>query len=561
MIDSFLYSDYRFNEMPAQFVFVRRFALWRRLVPAGPLCCGVILGQAGFHVFAHVLWALAAVAGAALICLLLTRGARFSLRAFFGSFAVVLCWGGVLGVFAASLAWPQREPSNVGGEGSYHAIVLEDPRYRKVGEMELRLALRAAKADTPDTSAMIALCRAIDLPWKNIHGAKAGESLRIFARVSALKIDVNPFSYEATLWRHGVTHSCKIRWATRPEPVARHYFSEAKAWLRGKLEATLGLCEEVGLFLSMSLGVRDVLSSRLEDAFKRTGLSHLLVFSGCQVTLLYGFLTLVLRAVFLRIPRLYQFMYIPGLVSVCAFGATIALVLLVGIEGSSLRAAVAILLFVVAMYLERSRMMLQSVCASLLLMSLIWPGCIFEPGVQLTYAALFGICLGKRSQLEKQTCPRWYEAMRVCCATWVLTSLVVLCWFSTFSCLGLPLNILIASLASLVSCTIGLPCLGLFALGIDPQAWGVQGVIWLLVQMAEMIKYCAGFHWAQIDLEDAGGKIIVAAGLSFILLLLCRRKVKEFDLAYGICRRSAGVFRTSSIKSATAFPAVTARPA
>jgi len=349
--------------------------------------------------------------------------------------------------------------------GPWLAVVTAPPERRQAGGVTLLVAVAPADAETADW--ISARCRGIDLPWRNLDGVREGDAFIFSGEVAPLTPGRNPFSRDGREWRNGIQARCSILHATRPMALPeRRRASHLREDLLERIRARRGDTETVGLTLAMSIGTRDVLSQPTEEAFRRTGLAHLLVVSGYQVMLVFAGLRLLLVRALWWVPRRWPELpiYLPAALG--AAGGAGAFIWLVGLEGSTVRAGLAALLTVTARVCERGRGFFHPILVSLLLLSQLWPGAWLEPGVHLTYAALLGLCLGA-AIFES---PRWASWLSACLTASLATSLVSLLWFRSFSLVGLALNPLAAPLMSLLTCNGGLAAILVFLLGLDREA-------------------------------------------------------------------------------------------
>lgn len=418
-----------------------------------------------------------------------------------------------------------RSPLTVASEETLLLSVVEEPRYRRKGEVQFVAEIVSSESQ-PHGGRLY--CRAVNLPWNNLFEPESGTLFYARVKTYALRRVTDPFSYDSYLARRGIQARCRVNFATKPILVQAGPVSRARSWVRQRIESVLGSGERAGLLLSMGLGIRDVLTDRTERAFKATGLAHLLVVSGYQVTLVFY----LLRRTFLflgvpicqRVPfNLRRFGGIP------AFTGSVAFVLLTGAEPAGVRALVALGAFVLGEITGRVRDFIQSLGVSLLLVSVIWPGAALEPGVQLTYAALLGIGIGLT--------PNGYSTLRgylrVCWYASLFTSIVTIAWFGYFSPIGLLLNPLLAPLAAFVSCKVGLAGLALHALDPELGAPVLQIAANLLESFRDGVLWASGLSWVVWKPEGVFKWALVA-----VLLGITGRALKESILGL---RRLRGV--------------------
>jgi competence protein ComEC len=170
-----------------------------------------------------------------------------------------------------------------------------------------------------------------------------------------------------------------------------------------------------------------------------------------------------------------------------ALGAAWGYVALVGWEPSAVRAAVAMTVYVMSDLLGNRRSLPRSILLSLLIVTIIWPGCFFEMGVQLTFAALCGIAVSA-------VVFRGYSAVtQAICTPLVVTTttmMVSLAWGYRSSLLGVALNPVVVPLVSLLGGPGAAAAVALTYTPVDPDG-ALLGVLadlllYILVSIAEL---------------------------------------------------------------------------
>lgn len=439
----------------------------RRRVPVLPLTLGVVTGQVlSWYLNAVSVGALLASLG--MLVLLLTRRWMGELVA-----------GVLLGLVSTSLMSNDRGTFVEASDVSFQGIVRDTPRRAKIGQVVFEV-----DAQIGGRSALVR-CRGVDLPWRNSAYLVAGANVWVRGSCAPVKKPLNPFSWEGWLWRRGVEAECKALFISRP--VSSSF--DLIAYIRESLhERSLELVDNergVSLLLSMALGYRDILSPSVEQAFSSLGLTHLLVVSGYQVSMVFGF---VMASAVMVVPRASVFRYWRE--GCTALGLMVAslYVMLIGVEMSAARALIAAAFVCSERVCESRSGFAQRWSVALLLMQLFWPYCVFDIGVILTFVALAGIGVGATIG-GKRKIMTW---IMVTCSVWVFTSVVVVAWSGSFSPLSVPLNLILAAPWSALNCTIGLVSLiaalaGLpgASLALDLVLFGNSAVSEVLIWLAQ----------------------------------------------------------------------------
>jgi len=431
--------------------FRRRLTRWRRSAPAVPLALAVAAGQA-------LEWMLQGWGAAVMLAVLgllcvACRGRGGALIS-----------GAIVGLVAAQVASARPPAIPAVDDATVIGVVDEAPRRPRVGEV-----LFSLRTGWGGDSVLIR-CRAVDLPWRNASQLEAGSLVVVRGRFTPVERAMNPFSWGGWLWRKGFSGECRALFVSKPSAHTTSFAVSLREYIKNSVKNAVGDSVGSGLFLSMSLGFHDLLSVQHERAFMALGLTHLLVVSGYQVSLMFGCMMLVASCIiqwFFRGSR-----YARILVGSAALAAASCYVYCIGLEMSAVRAWMAAACVAAQFLSDRRTSFWQRWGVALLLMQLVWPWCVFDIGVILTFAALAGIGIG--AQLGGGT--RIGALVAVNFVVWLTTSLVVVIWRGTFSPLGLLLNLLIAAPWSIANCTYGLLAFVLLVSGVP----GAQSLLELL---------------------------------------------------------------------------------
>ena len=135
----------------------------------------------------------------------------------------------------------------------------------------------------------------------------------------------------------------------------------------------------------MVLGIEGGISDEVNDAFQRTGTSHLIVISGSNIAFLSGALIAVLGGLMAR--RRAALLTAP---------LVILYVLLAGADPPALRAGVMGLLGLGAIFFGRQNTGYVSLCAAGLVMAALNPLVLWDIGFQLSFATSLGLILFSR---------------------------------------------------------------------------------------------------------------------------------------------------------------------
>lgn len=450
---------------------MRGFALLRSRAPALLLAIGVVIGEAAAWFFSDLLLMTAIVVGG-VGCFLAPTCLRILI--------VTLLLGMTVGIIAIQGFLPSPNAED--------AILLmqvrEDPRHPRVGEV-----LLIGSDLMADRSGLIR-CRAVDLPWRSASLLQKGDIAWVRARLRAVKRETNPFSWGSSLWRRGIGSECDMRYVSRPVTRVSNLSSLTRERFKEYVIQAGGDRRGIALFLSIGFGFRDLLSKHVEGAFTALGMTHLLVVSGFQVGLVFLWSSYVLRVIARYAvgcgARLWG--ALGGVV------ATAAYVYVIGSEVSVIRAFVAVIMVCLSGMRERSRSFLQRWATALVFVEILWPFSFFDPGVQLTFAALAGIGVGR--YLGRRSAFQEWGWIAVC--VWLYTTVVLLPRTGTVSLAALVINPLIAGGISILNCMGGIIAVCAHAVGLDSAGVLLSSVAWTNESLAAFIIVLAaapGLGW------------------------------------------------------------------
>jgi ComEC/Rec2-related protein len=430
--------------------------------------------------------------------------ARFAVRGFSW-----LTGGLIVGVGSALMALdsPQVGPA-LQGELTVFGTIEGTPRHPRPGEVTVELRTEA------ELGSSVVRCRAVDLPWRNAASLQPGDAVWVRGMFTAIGKPMNPFSWEGWLWRRGVRAECKARFISQPIYRAPEKLYQWRETVKNHVLATIGESQGTGLFLSMALGYHDLLSVPLEQAFTRLGLTHLLVVSGYQVSLTFGFILSCMAVILGWIG--YGNRWLRYAMTALAFASAALYVVFIGAEMSAVRALLAAACACAHLLSERETSFAQRWGVALLGMQLLWPWCAFDIGVVLTFAALFGIGLG--SELTSRT--KLATFIAVTCAVWLCTSLVIVVWQGTFSPLGLLLNLVVAVPWSILNGTVGLSALGLLLTGIPGFEYplrAVGAVNQVLSEIVLSLGELGSASWKIVGVARVVLAVVVAMMICFLV--------------------------------------------
>lgn len=228
----------------------------------------------------------------------------------------------------------------------------------------------------------------------NAYNAKNDNEFKLGRYVEASVVlnkplgDRNPggFDYAAYLFSKRITAYASVdsediflRGEIKKLPV-KAFGSSARSYINEALYNTLS-AEKAALMSAMLTGSKDSLDENIENAFRASGLMHLMAVSGTHIAfLLFPVLWLFRVLGFNR--RAAAIVSIPLIIVYCAIS---------GFTASVLRASIMAVIVLIGKMLDRKSELINSIAIAALLILTINPFMLFDAGFQLSVGAASGL--------------------------------------------------------------------------------------------------------------------------------------------------------------------------
>ena len=138
-------------------------------------------------------------------------------------------------------------------------------------------------------------------------------------------------------------------------------------------------------------GDRGAIAPEDEDAMRDAGLTHLLSISGLHVSAVIAAAYFIALRLLALIPWLALRMRVPVLAAGAGAAAGIGYTLLTGAEVPTIRSCIAAVLVMLALVLGREPLSMRMVAVGALLVLLVWPEAVINPGFQMSFASVIAI--------------------------------------------------------------------------------------------------------------------------------------------------------------------------
>lgn len=257
----------------------------------------------------------------------------------------------------------------------------------------------------------------INIPVENaVAGLAPGAVIALRARLVPPPPAAVPgaYDYSSVAWFSGISATGKALDPVKlvaPAPTGgpSEWLADARIALTAHIMTELPP-GQAGVAAALVTGDMGGVTQDDNDAFRRSGLAHLLSVSGLHLTAAVGatmFLALRLLALW---PRLA--LRAPLLLIAAGCGAVmgIAYTLLTGAEVPTVRSLIAALVVLAGVALGREAMTLRLVAAGALVCVLFWPESVAGPSFQLSFAAILSIVAFHELQWTRRTFEKREEA-------------------------------------------------------------------------------------------------------------------------------------------------------
>lgn len=367
---------------------------------------------------------------------------------------------------------------------------------------------------------------------------KVGELLRVTGQLEALDT-IDNAGYVAHLRRQGIEAQMRYPAITtlpgdRSTTIDRLLLT-VKSRARDIIERSVPE-PQAALLVGILLGDDSGMAADMVEAFRTTGMTHIIAISGFNIALLIALMDALSKPV------------MPRRTAALLIAVTIGLyAIMVGAAGSVVRAAVMGIVYLFSMrLLGRPTYVLASLLVAAALMTAVNPTVIMDVGFQLSLAATLGLVLyagpwmqwletrldGRLSPTTgKQVTNLLGDGLVVTLAAQVLALPLILYYFGQLALVNLPANLLVLPAQPGVMMTGGMTVLaGTLSEGLG-QAMG--WVAWLfLAYSTTVIDLLARVSWASVPFQLSGAglaAVYVAIGLITVVARLSPPEESQSD--------------------------------
>jgi competence protein ComEC len=340
-------------------------------------------------------------------------------------------------------------------ENKYYQIRIIEPPQEKPNSIKIYAEVEAV--ETNDTIKASFGKLLIYLQKDSIaQKLEYGDKLAFNKKINTIEAPKNPeqFNYKAYLQQKDILFQTYLRSGEWNILVSNEKYGivynalKLRSYLLHILETNNVKGDELGIAAGMLLGLRDLLSPELRQAYTGAGAMHILCVSGLHV----GILFLILNALLSFLNHSHKTKIIKASI-IMLFIWFYAL--LTGLSPSVVRSATMFTFVIIGQNINRHTNILGSLSASAFLLLIINPSLLFDLGFQLSYSAVVAIVILQKP-IENLWIPnniviyKIWQLITVSIAAQIGTLPISLYYFHQFPNLFLLTNIIVIPAAYIV---------------------------------------------------------------------------------------------------------------
>jgi competence protein ComEC len=294
-----------------------------------------------------------------------------------------------------------------------------------------------------------------------------------------------------------------------------------------------------GLALALITGDQSKIPKEIQEAFSRAGVSHLLAFSGLNLTLVGGLSYYLFRFLFSLSETLLLLINVRKWALFSTIFPVLGYTILAGMSPSAARALFMVCFGILALMINKYADLINSLALAALILLLLSPDALFLPSFQLSFVAVWAIgyllprMLNPDSdwmregtslaQLGRRGVFYLWGIFCVSLVCQLATSPVVAWWFHQISLIGLVSNLILVPLTGILATPIGLVALAVTPLfpSLSNLLFGVMHI--LLEVTLWLTRFFAGLPWSYLIVPRPGAGEIALFFLTVTFIFNWRR--------------------------------------
>lgn len=294
--------------------------------------------------------------------------------------------------------------------------------------------------------------------------------------------------------------------------------------------------------VALVTGEQSLITEKQQEAYRASGLVHLLSISGVHMTLLAGVVFMVVRRSLALWPAVALRFDLKKIAAWAALGATTFYVLISGMSVPAVRAYIMVAVVITAIFFDRRVISLRSVALAATALLAIYPEALIGPSFQMSFMAVIAlVALYEYARLK----PMWRgadgewtvgKAILIYMAALVVTDLVAGSVTSLFAAYhfnqvpsySLPANVVAAPVTGLWIMPCALVALALMPFGWDAPVWTLMGAGTAAIN--SVATTVAQWPGAEVHVPPMTTWAMVCAGFGLIIVCLWRGRLRWVGL-------------------------------
>lgn len=300
-----------------------------------------------------------------------------------------------------------------------------------------------------------------------------------------------------------------------------------------------------GVAVALLTGDSTAMEEKTNNAFRVSSLAHILSISGTHMAIVCGMMFLLLRSLLSLVPPVAHRMNVKKIAAVVALLLGAFYLALADFPIPAVRAYMMVAFFFAGVLLDREALTLRALVWAAVVILLLEPSSLLEPGFQMSFAATVALIVAYRNFAasplgNRWEDRRWWQRVWVYFSGIVVSSLVASAatapfaayHFNQFVLYGVLANLLALPLLSFIIMPALLLALVLWPLGFAAPAllvagWGTQ---WM-IDVAVWVEGIPGAAWYIPPMRPDMFALVVAG---MLLILFARKRWKYIGLALSV---------------------------
>ena len=218
------------------------------------------------------------------------------------------------------------------------------------------------------------------------------DGIKVLGELRDLSLTYNNPSLTSWKWMkrlEGTGHELRGTLVSRSPGTS--YVHAWRSFLAGRIERSGA--PYPGIIKALTIGDTTGLDEETRTLFQKTGTSHILAISGSNIGIVTAFFFFIARILIRRSSRLRQRGDDIRYAALLSIPFAVAFMITAGSSIPTIRATIMITVFMVGLFFERGKHMINTIALSALVVLLLFPHSLFSPSFQLTFMCVLFIVI------------------------------------------------------------------------------------------------------------------------------------------------------------------------